>query len=79
MRHIVGNEMVKPYREKTETFKRFPIPETKKEVRLFLALAGHYRKFIKKLSELAAPLAKLTKKREPQSTIWTQEYDHAFQ
>ena len=77
--HIVGNGMVKPCSEKAEAVKRFPIPETKKQVRSFLGLAGYYRKFIKNFSELATPLTNLTKKREPQVVKWTEECDRAFQ
>ena len=77
--HVVGNGMVKPCQSKTEAVKQFPVPETKKQVRSFLGLAGYYRKFIKNSSDLAAPLTNLTKKREPQKVKWTQECDQAFQ
>ena len=76
--HIVGNGVVRPCSEKAEAVKRFPIPETKKQVRSFLGLAGYYRKFIKNFSELATPLTNLTKKREPQVVNWTEECDLAF-
>ena len=76
--HVVGNGVVKPCQSKTEAVKKFQVPETKKQVRSFLGLAGYYRKFIKNFSDLAAPLTNLTKKREPQKVKWTQECDQAF-
>ena len=77
--HVVGNGMVKPCQSKTEAVKQFPVPETKKQVRSCLGLAGYYRKFIKNFSDVAAPLTNLTKKRETQKVKWTQECDQAFQ
>ena len=69
--HVVGNGMVKPYQSRTEAVKQLQVPETKKQVRSFLKLAGYYRKFIKNFSDLAARLTNLTKKRDPQKLKWT--------
>ena len=42
--HIVGNGMVKPVDAKVKAFGEFPIPETRKQLRSFLGMAGYYRK-----------------------------------
>ena len=40
----------------------YPIPENKKNLMTFLGMAGYYRKFCKKFSEVTAPLTELLKK-----------------
>ena len=42
----VGNGMVKAEMSKVEAIEKFPLPETKKDIRTFLGLTGYYRKFI---------------------------------
>ena len=49
--------------KKLDKIKNFPRPEDTKQVRSFLGLAGHYRKFIPKFSETAGPLFELTTKK----------------
>ena len=54
--HAVSNGMVTLCQNKTEAIKKFQVPETKKQERLFLGLAGYYWKFFKNLSDFAAPV-----------------------
>ena len=44
--HIVGNGMVKAEMSKVKAIEKFPLQETKKDIRTFLGLTGYYRKFI---------------------------------
>ena len=63
---------------KVEAVQRWPVPETKKQVRAFLGLTGYYRKFIPQYASIAAPLMDLTKKFAQTHIAWTEECDCAF-
>ena len=64
---IVGGGKLKPDPGKVRTIQEWPLPETPKEVRSFIGLAGYYRRFIHKFSKKAAPLHNLTK----QGVVWS--------
>ena len=51
-------------------------PQTVKEVRSFLGLAGYYRRFIENFSKIAKPLTSLPEKNA--AFIWTDEHQMAF-
>ena len=51
-------------------------PATPKQVRVFLGLAGYYRKFIKGLAKIAKPLTLLT--RQQVKFDWTPEHHATF-
>ena len=51
-------------------------PQTVKEVRSFLGLAGYYRRFIENFSKIAKPLTSLLEKNV--AFIWTDERQMAF-
>ena len=40
---------------------KYPVPETKKQVRGFLGLTGYYRWFIEDYAQVAVPLTDLTR------------------
>ena len=61
---------------KIEAIKTWPRPTNKREVRGILGIAGYYRKFISKFSEIASPLTKLTRKNVPFE--WTDACKNAF-
>ena len=63
--HRVGQGKIIPERSKIEAVRDFAIPTTKKEVRIFLGLAGYYHRFVKNFSTLAAPLSGLVKRKSP--------------
>ena len=62
---------------KVKGFADWPIPQSVKNVQLFLGFRNFYRKFIPKFSTLAAPLNNLLKK----DTVfeWTPEAQQAFE
>ena len=59
--HVVTGEGVKHDPHKIQAINEFPIPTNKTEVKLFLGLAGYYRKFIPQFSKIAKPLNDLLK------------------
>ena len=65
--------------EKLERIQDAPAPNTKKQVRSFLGLAGFYRKFIPNYAEITAPLTDLTKKGQPNKVRWEKSHQRAFQ
>ncbi|UYV62918.1 K02A2.6-like, partial [Cordylochernes scorpioides] len=75
--HTIGHNKIKPDPEKIKAINEFPQPKTVKQVRQFLGLAGYYRKFIPKFSEIADPLTSLTRKNK--LFKWTTEVNKSFQ
>ena len=73
-----GGGHVKPEMNKLEAVENFPVPKTKKEVRSFLGLTGYYRRFVKDYAAMAVPLTNLTRKEYPETVVWTEECDKAF-
>ena len=76
--HRVGQGKVIPEQSKVEAVTNFAVPSMKKEVRVFLGLAGYYRKFIKDFSIIAAPLTDLMKRNPPNHIQWNEDLDGAF-
>ena len=76
--HTVGDGEVKMDPKKLEKIRNAPRPVTKTQLRSFLALAGHYRKFIPNYSEVAVPLTDLTSKRLPRVIRWGEAQERAF-
>ncbi|XP_026019405.1 NLR family CARD domain-containing protein 3-like [Astatotilapia calliptera] len=55
-----------------------PLPQTRKQLRSFLGMAGFYRRFIPQFSNRAALLTDLTGSRSPNYIQWTEEAVAAF-
>ena len=74
---MAGEDRLQPHPDKVKAIKESSRPETKKQVRSFLGLAGFYRKFIPDFAVIAAPLTDLTRKGFPNKVEWgdTQELD----
>ena len=70
---------MKPILSKVEAISSFPKPDTKTAVRAFLGLAGYYRRFIPDFASVAAPLTDLTKKSVPNSGVWNEGCQRAFE
>lgn len=60
---------------KVQAILDWPTPENVKQLRGFLGLSGHYRKFIQNYASLARPLTDLLKKENFQ---WNSEVSNAF-
>ncbi|XP_062613870.1 uncharacterized protein LOC134275617 [Saccostrea cucullata] len=67
--HVVSEDGVKVDPEKISVIKEWKTPQTEKELRSFLGLAGYYRKFIKGFSQIAAPLHAVLSKQEKKTKV----------
>ena len=72
----VSAQGVQPSPEKVRTIVEWPRPQSVKDVRSFLGLAGFYRRFIKQFSLKARPLTDLTK--DNVSWQWTDKEENSF-
>ncbi|KYO28482.1 hypothetical protein Y1Q_0016908 [Alligator mississippiensis] len=76
--HRVGGGHITPLWDKIKAIKDWPPPQTKKQVRAFLGLAGYYRRFVPGFGASTAPLHELTKKGSPDPVVWKQGCQEAF-
>jgi len=77
--HFVGDDKLKPHPDKVKSITDAQRPVTKKQVRSFLGLVGFYRKFIPNFACIALPLTDLTKKGQPNTVLWEEVHENAFQ
>jgi len=73
---VIGPKGVEMQKEKVEGVLNWPTPKNVKEVQKFLGLANYYRRFIKDLTKIAAPLHMLVRKE--QKWKWEKEQEEAF-
>ncbi|XP_063334794.1 uncharacterized protein si:ch211-282j22.3 isoform X1 [Pelmatolapia mariae] len=76
---VIGNGVIKPQVDKVTAIESCPLPETRKQLRSFLGMAGFYHRFIPHFSTRAALLTDLTGARSPNKITWTEEAKMAFQ
>ena len=76
--YVIGEGKIRLQACKIASVQDFPQPQTKKDVRAFLGLAGYYRRFMKDFATIAAPLSDLTKVSLPNRVDWRQEHEKAF-
>lgn len=72
----VGQGQVCPVAQKVQAIVDFPVPQTKRELRRFLGMAGYYRAFCRNFSDIALPLTDLL--RLSQKFVWDAACQHAF-
>ena len=77
LRKVVSASGVSVDPEKVEAVMIWERPKSVFEIRSFLGLAGYYKRFIKDLSRIAAPMTRLTRK-EVQFE-WDDRCEEAFQ
>ena len=58
--HHVSKKGVQPSKKNLESIAQCPVPDTYTKVKSFVGLVGHYRRFIKGFTKIAAPLYDLT-------------------
>jgi hypothetical protein len=67
---------VEPSNRKVEAVENFPQPNTVKQLKSFLGLAGYYSRFVPQFSKIAAPLQNLLKK--DAKFLWGEDQEVAF-
>ncbi|GJZ03539.1 putative reverse transcriptase domain-containing protein [Tanacetum coccineum] len=75
--HVVNSEGIHVDPSKIEAVKNWKPPKTPTKIRLFLGLAGYYRRFIANFSKIAKPLTMLTQKNK--KFEWGDEHEITFQ
>ncbi|GJT19759.1 putative reverse transcriptase domain-containing protein [Tanacetum coccineum] len=75
--HVINGNEIHVDPSKIEAVKNWKAPRTLTEVRLFLGLAGYYRRFIENFSKIAKSLTILTQKCK--TFNWSEEQELAFQ
>ena len=76
--HWIGHGKLQPSEAKVSAIKDFKIPKRKNDIRAFLGLAGHYRRFVPHYADIAAPLTDLTGKLHPVKLQWEEQHQAAF-
>jgi len=74
--HVISKDGVATDPTKVQDILNWPTPQSVRDVRGFLGLAGYYRKFVQNFGLLSKPLTNLLKKGE--LFVWTSIHDEAF-
>ena len=74
--HKISERGVEPDTRKVEAIENFPKPNTVRQLKSFMGLAGYYRRFVPQFSKIAAPLHKLLKK--DVKFAWGEDQEIAF-
>ncbi|XP_073807553.1 uncharacterized protein [Danio rerio] len=73
----VGQGQVRPVEAKVTAIAEFPTPNTRRQLRRFLGMAGYYRGFCKNFSSVVTPLTNLLS--PSRQFKWSSECQHAFE
>lgn len=74
--HTISGKGIAVDYSKVETIMTWPTPRSVKEVRNFMGLAGYYRRFVERFSQISNPITHLQKKAV--KFEWTSECEKAF-
>ena len=74
--HVISESGIQPEPEKIKHVRDIPPPNSVKEVRTFIGLAGYYRRFVAGFFTLAAPQIAITKKNARFN--WSEEWSTSF-
>ncbi|XP_026050763.1 uncharacterized protein LOC113037671 [Carassius auratus] len=76
--YVIGQGVVRPQVKKVQALERCAVPQTRKDMRSFLGMAGFYHRFVPNFSSRAAPLTDMVGARCPNQLQWTEERLKAF-
>ena len=76
---IVGSGNVRTSQSKVAAVKDWPLPETQKQVKSFVAFCSFYRKFIHHFADCSAPLTDLCRKSLPGRVVHSDTTRVAFE
>ena len=76
--HMVSRDGLSVQQHKVDAVRSWPVPQSVKDVRAFLGLAGFYRRFVRDFAAVARPLTDLTKVVERGWFSWGADEQHAF-
>jgi hypothetical protein len=74
--HVISEQGVVTDPSKVDIIQNWPCPQSVKDVRSFLGIAGYYRKFVPNFCTISRPLTNLLKKGS--IFVWTHEQEVAF-
>src|SRR2546430_11916502 len=74
--HVISANGIEVDSRKIEAIQNWPQPQSVTDIRIFLGLAGYYRRFIEGFSLITAPLTKLLRKDVP--FVWSEACQHSF-
>ncbi|XP_027351223.1 uncharacterized protein LOC113862333 [Abrus precatorius] len=74
--HVISAKGIAVDPSKVEAMLQWERPKTATEIHSFVGLAGYYRRFIKGVAKIAAPLTWLTRRDQP--FVWTEECEQSF-
>ena len=75
--HVISKNDIRPAQHNIDKLAIFKKPNTVKQVRGYLGLGGHYRKFMPGFSDLVKPLTELTEKGK--KFVWSQACQDEFE
>ena len=75
--HLISADGISLLPDKLTIIKNMPAPKDVKEIKQFLGLTGHYRKFIPRFADISRPLTSLMKKE--MKFVWTTECQKLFE
>jgi len=78
LNHLTGLGEIEPEEGKVRAVREYPTPVTKRDLRTFLGLVEYYRHFVPHFAEAAVPLSNLTRKKEPDKVVWSQDCETSF-
>ena len=74
--YLVDRHGLRTDPDKVKVILNYPTPKKPKDIKVFLGMAGWYRRFIKDFSKIARPLCKLTSKNT--KFQWSEEAENSF-